>query len=72
MLPKNCLNVFNLLMADVKSNGAHSGEPPPAPADLGPPKKPKRNKYALACSLLASMTSILLGYGENYYYYYHI
>ncbi|GER50384.1 sugar transporter [Striga asiatica] len=27
-----------------------------------PPKKPKRNKYALACSFLASMTSILLGY----------
>lgn len=25
-------------------------------------KSPKRNKYALACSLLASMTSILLGY----------
>nr|GMD39777.1 polyol transporter 5-like [Ipomoea batatas] len=55
-------------MADVKSNGAHSGEPPPATpllpaaADVGPPKKPKRNKYALACSLLASMTSILLGY----------
>ncbi|KAL6531831.1 Polyol transporter 5 [Orobanche minor] len=27
-----------------------------------PPQKPKRNKYALACSFLASMTSILLGY----------
>ncbi|XP_042042792.1 polyol transporter 5-like [Salvia splendens] len=27
-----------------------------------PPPKPKRNKYALACSFLASMTSILLGY----------
>ncbi|KAK4733903.1 hypothetical protein R3W88_008164 [Solanum pinnatisectum] len=25
-------------------------------------KSPKRNKYALACSLLASMTSVLLGY----------
>ncbi|KAL3614116.1 Polyol transporter 5 [Castilleja foliolosa] len=33
----------------------------PIPA-FDPPKKPKRNKYALACSFLASMTSILLGY----------
>ncbi|CAA0807592.1 Polyol transporter 5 [Striga hermonthica] len=34
---------------------------PTIPA-FDPPKKPKRNKYALACSFLASMTSILLGY----------
>ncbi|KAE9448563.1 hypothetical protein C3L33_19535, partial [Rhododendron williamsianum] len=27
------------------------------------PKKPKRNMYAFACAILASMTSILLGYG---------
>ncbi|XP_019165491.1 PREDICTED: polyol transporter 5-like [Ipomoea nil] len=27
-----------------------------------PPKKPPRNKYAMACSLLASLASILLGY----------
>ncbi|PIN01822.1 putative transporter (major facilitator superfamily) [Handroanthus impetiginosus] len=33
----------------------------PIPA-FDPPEKPKRNKYALACSFLASMTSILLGY----------
>lgn len=26
-------------------------------------KPPKRNKYALGCAVLASMTSILLGYG---------
>uniref|UniRef100_A0A2P2KV19 Uncharacterized protein MANES_15G165100 n=1 Tax=Rhizophora mucronata TaxID=61149 RepID=A0A2P2KV19_RHIMU len=31
-------------------------------ADFDPPKKPKRNKYAIACAVLASMTSILLGY----------
>lgn len=31
--------------------------------DFDPPKKPKRNKYAFACAILASMTSILLGYG---------
>ncbi|CAF2154094.1 polyol transporter 5 [Brassica rapa] len=30
--------------------------------ELGPPVKPKRNKYAFACAILASMTSILLGY----------
>ncbi|XP_028789641.1 polyol transporter 5-like [Neltuma alba] len=33
-----------------------------AVADFDPPKKPKRITYALACSILASMTSILLGY----------
>lgn len=32
--------------------------------DFEPQKKPKRNKYAFACAILASMTSILLGYGE--------
>ncbi|KAF7142562.1 hypothetical protein RHSIM_Rhsim05G0075200 [Rhododendron simsii] len=26
------------------------------------PRKPKRNKYAFACAILASMTSVLLGY----------
>ncbi|XP_038723859.1 polyol transporter 5-like isoform X1 [Tripterygium wilfordii] len=31
-------------------------------ADFDPPTKPKRNKYALACAILASMTSVLLGY----------
>ncbi|XP_054787424.1 polyol transporter 5-like [Prosopis cineraria] len=31
-------------------------------ADFEPQKKPKRNKYASACAILASMTSILLGY----------
>ncbi|KAK7257928.1 hypothetical protein RIF29_32260 [Crotalaria pallida] len=30
--------------------------------DFQPKKKPKRNKYAFACAILASMTSILLGY----------
>ncbi|KAG8368263.1 hypothetical protein BUALT_Bualt15G0027100 [Buddleja alternifolia] len=33
----------------------------PIPA-FDPPQKPKKNKYALACSFLACMTSILLGY----------
>ncbi|KAK9942438.1 hypothetical protein M0R45_008105 [Rubus argutus] len=31
-------------------------------ADFDPALKPKRNKYAFACAMLASMTSILLGY----------
>ncbi|XP_061354858.1 polyol transporter 5-like [Gastrolobium bilobum] len=30
--------------------------------DFDTQKKPKRNKYAFACAMLASMTSILLGY----------
>lgn len=34
-------------------------------AGFDPPKKPaKKNKYAIACSVLASMTSVLLGYGK--------
>ncbi|KAI9123549.1 hypothetical protein K1719_004849 [Acacia pycnantha] len=31
-------------------------------ADFDPQRKPPRNKYAFACAILASMTSILLGY----------
>ncbi|XVE49404.1 hypothetical protein DITRI_Ditri01bG0080100 [Diplodiscus trichospermus] len=31
-------------------------------ADFEPAKKPRRNKYAFACAILASLTSILLGY----------
>ncbi|MFS7995570.1 hypothetical protein Hanom_Chr12g01119451 [Helianthus anomalus] len=33
-------------------------------ADCDPSKRPKRNKYAFACAMLASMTSVLLGYGN--------
>ncbi|KAL7246738.1 hypothetical protein ACSBR2_001782 [Camellia fascicularis] len=43
-------------------NNVFSGQPQtPIPA-LDPPQKPKRNKYACACTILASMASILLGY----------
>ncbi|XVF67377.1 hypothetical protein PTKIN_Ptkin10aG0116000 [Pterospermum kingtungense] len=31
-------------------------------ADFEPPMKPKRNKFAFACAILASLISILLGY----------
>ena len=52
-------------MADRKAEtNATSGQPQKAIMDFDPPKKPKTNKYALACSLLASMTSVLLGYGQ--------
>jgi len=33
------------------------------PAAEAPAKRPPLNKYALACAVLASMNSILLGYG---------
>ena len=33
-------------------------------ADFEPSKKPKRNKFAFVCAILASLTSILLGYGK--------
>lgn len=44
-----------------------SGQPQKTVQDFDPPKKPKRNKYALACSFLASMTSVLLGYGKIHF-----
>ncbi|KAH7517868.1 hypothetical protein FEM48_Zijuj09G0109700 [Ziziphus jujuba var. spinosa] len=51
-------------MADrkVDTNGISSARPPQTLADFDPPKKPKRNKFAFACAILASLTSILLGY----------
>jgi len=50
-------------MADRKAEtNATSGQPQKDIMDFDPPKKPKTNKYALACALLASMTSVLLGY----------
>lgn len=49
-------------------NDSVSGDPSHAVAktieNFDPPKKTKRNKFALACAVLASMTSVLLGYGE--------
>jgi len=41
-------------------------EPPSMKQDFDLQNKPKRNKFALACAVLASMTSILLGYGQYY------
>ncbi|KAA8545949.1 hypothetical protein F0562_020599 [Nyssa sinensis] len=51
-------------MTDLKSeNNGLSGQPQiPIPAFDDPPKKPRRNKFALACATLASLASILLGY----------
>ncbi|THF96905.1 hypothetical protein TEA_024243 [Camellia sinensis var. sinensis] len=51
-------------MADRKpQNNGFSGQTQTHIPALDPPQKPKRNKYAFACAILASMTSILLGYG---------
>ncbi|KAK7849416.1 polyol transporter 5 [Quercus suber] len=41
---------------------AISGQPQKITMDFDPPKKPKINKYAFTCALLATMTSALLGY----------
>ncbi|KAF5954801.1 hypothetical protein HYC85_007657 [Camellia sinensis] len=50
-------------MADRKpQNNGFSGQTQTHIPALDPPQKPKRNKYAFACAILASMTSILLGY----------
>ncbi|KAH0449616.1 hypothetical protein IEQ34_020308 [Dendrobium chrysotoxum] len=35
------------------------------PAIIEAPKKPAKNSYAVICSLLASMTSVVLGYGQQ-------
>ncbi|GMP47838.1 hypothetical protein CsSME_00015405 [Camellia sinensis var. sinensis] len=49
-------------MADRKpQNNVFSGQTQTHIPALDPPQKPKRNKYAFACAILASMTSILLG-----------
>lgn len=40
------------------------GEPQKAVTEFDAPKKKGRNKFSIACTILASMTSILLGYGE--------
>ncbi|KAI3815169.1 hypothetical protein L1987_14827 [Smallanthus sonchifolius] len=50
-------------MADRKyeENGV-SGKSKELITDFDPPKPPNRNKYAFACAMLASMTSVLLGY----------
>lgn len=40
------------------------GEAQKVVTEFDAPKKNGRNKYAIACTILASMTSILLGYGE--------
>ena len=34
------------------------------PVAVAPAKRPPINKYACACALLASMNSVLLGYGR--------
>ncbi|KAM2798084.1 hypothetical protein COP1_003079 [Malus domestica] len=50
-------------MADQRAeNNVVSGQPQNSIADFDPPKKPKTKKFAVACAVLALMTSILLGY----------
>lgn len=51
-------------MADRKTeeNGGFDKPEKLAMTEFDPPKPPKRNKYAFACAMLASMTSVLLGY----------
>ncbi|KAM1348865.1 hypothetical protein PS2_003044 [Malus domestica] len=50
-------------MADQRAeNNVVSGQPQNSIADFDPPKTPKTKKFAVACAVLASMTSILLGY----------
>ncbi|KAK2978334.1 hypothetical protein RJ640_016436 [Escallonia rubra] len=56
----NCTIKTKTMVADRK-HGV-SGHPEVAALDFEAPKKPKRNKYAFGCAILASMTSILLGY----------
>ncbi|KAJ0010170.1 hypothetical protein Pint_34608 [Pistacia integerrima] len=50
------------LGAETTAATTHADHRPKTLADFDPPQKPKRNKFAFACAILASMTSILLGY----------
>ncbi|GMJ05576.1 POLYOL TRANSPORTER 5, ARABIDOPSIS THALIANA POLYOL/MONOSACCHARIDE TRANSPORTER 5 [Hibiscus trionum] len=43
-------------------SGAVPSQPPETPAVFEVSKKPKKNKFAYACAMLASLTSMLLGY----------
>ncbi|XP_057964017.1 polyol transporter 5-like [Malania oleifera] len=49
-------------MADQKTEKNAVAGDIPASFECHPAKKPRRNKFAFACAILASMTSILLGY----------
>ncbi|KAM6541752.1 hypothetical protein CsatB_006199 [Cannabis sativa] len=51
-------------MADRKAvqNAEVPGRQPKTIEDFDPPRRPKKNVFAMACAILASMTSILLGY----------
>ncbi|THG18628.1 hypothetical protein TEA_029952 [Camellia sinensis var. sinensis] len=51
----------NMQFNKPQNNGFSSQTQIPIPG-LDPPEKPKRNKYAFACAILASMTSMLIGY----------
>ena len=55
--------LINMADREAKTN-AISGQPQKITMDFDPPKKPKINKYAFTCALLATMTSVLLGYGQ--------
>jgi hypothetical protein len=53
--------VLLLRLAMSKQDASDGG----IPAAEAPAKRPPLNKYALACAILASMNSILLGYGTH-------
>lgn len=60
------LSPFSIIMTGSTPENQTAPAPPPVkhvPESVLPAKPPKRNKYAFACAILASMTSILLGYG---------
>ncbi|KAJ0011165.1 hypothetical protein Pint_34602 [Pistacia integerrima] len=49
-------------MASLGAENTATDQRPKTLADFDPPQKRKRNKFAFACTILASMTSMLLGY----------
>ncbi|XP_031267042.1 putative polyol transporter 2 [Pistacia vera] len=49
-------------MASLGAENTATDQRPKTLADFDPPQKQKRNKFAFACSILASMTSMFLGY----------
>ncbi|XP_012069681.2 putative polyol transporter 1 [Jatropha curcas] len=56
------MTALNTAEKDVANPSNYQNQTEKRLADFDPPKKHKSNKFALACAVLASMTSILLGY----------
>jgi hypothetical protein len=56
-------------MAEQHKNPTNRAASDGLPDGVAPPRKKTNVRFAFACAILASMTSILLGYGTYIYIY---